>query len=240
MNIAELQESGILLVDKPSEWTSHDVVGCIRRRFKVKKVGHCGTLDPAATGLLVIVLGKATKLSQRLSTQDKVYTGTMLLGVETDSQDADGEVTATHDASGVTPEELRRVAAKFEGEIEQIPPMVSAVKVNGQPLYKLARKGQVIEREPRPATIHKLEFKEINLPEATLEVHCSKGTYIRTLCADIGHELGCGAHLKSLRRLRSGRFSVENAHTIDTIKTWEREQLFENYIPLAELLNFLT
>ncbi len=232
----ELQESGILLVDKPVDWTSHDVVGCVRRRFKVRKVGHCGTLDPIATGLLVLVLGRATKIASRLSVTDKVYAGTMKLGIETDSQDGTGTVTATADASHVTAEEVTQVAARFTGELMQIPPMVSAIKKDGQRLYKLARKGLTVERDPRPITIHSLNLTRIAVPEVDFEVHCSKGTYVRTLCADIGQELKCGGHMQSLRRTRVGRFDVANAVTMDVIKTWERENLLEAMIPLGQVL----
>ena len=232
----QLADSGIILVDKPEEWTSHDVVNCIRRRFRIKKVGHCGTLDPIATGLLVIVCGKATKLSSRLTTQDKVYEGALTLGVETHSQDRTGDVTAESDPSGVTEEAVRAVFAKYVGTIEQIPPMVSAIKKNGKALYRLARKGQEVERDPRTITIHSLEINEINLPHVSFTVHCSKGTYVRTLCADIGRDLGCGAHMRDLRRLASGSFSIEKACTMDDIKSWEREEFLEHMTPLGQVL----
>lgn len=234
-----LAESGVLLVDKPEEWTSHDVVNCVRRRFRVKKVGHCGTLDPAATGLLVIVLGKATKLSSRLSGQDKVYTGTMRLGVETTTQDREGEVTATRDCSGIDEAQVRAALAQFTGEQLQIPPMVSAVKQDGKPLYKLARKGIEVEREPRPICIHELTVAEVRLPDVDFTVACTKGTYVRTLCVDIGNVLGCGAHLAALRRTHSGAFDIADAVTIDEIKTWEREDLLARMMPLTELMKHL-
>ena len=231
-----LAESGILLVDKPSEWTSHDVVNCIRRRFSVRKVGHCGTLDPAATGLLVVVLGRATRLSSRLTSQDKVYAGTMRLGVETFSEDRDGEVVATADTSRVTPDQIREVAARYEGEIMQVPPMVSAKKKDGKPLYKLARRGETVEREPRRVVVHYLKILNIAVPDVEFEVSCSKGTYVRTLCADMGRDLECGAHLLELRRLRSGAFNVADAHTMDEIKQWERDQLLDALMPLPQVL----
>lgn len=234
-----LAESGILLVDKPVDWTSHDVVNCVRGRFRIRKVGHCGTLDPIATGLLVLVLGRATKLSDRLTTQDKTYTGTMRLGIETFTEDSAGEVTATADTSGITPDQIQRVAAAFLGETEQVPPMVSAIKKDGTPLYKLARKGQVVEREPRRITIRSLELERIEIPDVDFTVACSKGTYVRTLCADIGRQLGCGAHLLNLRRLRSGGFDVADAHGAEEIKTWAREKLLEHVIPLGEVLLML-
>jgi len=239
MNVQELKESGILLVDKPVEWTSHDVVNCVRRRFKIKKVGHCGTLDPNATGLLVLLLGRATKLSQKLMVQDKTYSGTMRLGAETTTQDAEGDVVSTGDYSEITPEHVREVAADFVGEIMQTPPMVSAVKVDGKPLYKLARKGEVVERDARAVTVHYLDITRIELPDVDLEVRCSKGTYVRTICHDIGARLGCGAHLLSLRRLRSGDFDVKDAVTIDTIKSWEREDVMAAKIHLDQLFKYV-
>lgn len=236
----ELAESGILLVDKPVAWTSHDVVNCVRRRFNVRKVGHCGTLDPAATGLLVLVLGKATQLSEKLSGQEKAYAGTMRLGIETDSQDSDGAVVATHDPAAVTPADIERACARYRGEIQQIPPMVSAIKKDGRPLYKLARRGIEVEREPRTITIHELQVDRIAMPDVEFHVACTKGTYVRTLCADIGKDLGCGAHLLGLRRLRSGKFDVSKAVTIDTIKSWERADLLKNMMSLAQLFPFLS
>ncbi len=236
----EQDDSGILLVDKPSEWTSHDVVNCVRRRFNLKKVGHCGTLDPLATGLLVLVLGKATKLADRLSGQDKTYVGTMRLGVQTTSQDADGEVTATADTTNVTPQDVTTVMARFVGPQLQLPPMVSALKKDGKALYKLARKGIEVERERRPVTIHRLNIISIDLPDVQFEVACSKGSYVRTLCADIGEQLGCGAHLAQLRRTRSGQFDVADSFTMDDIKTWEKATLLNNMISLPQLLSRLT
>jgi tRNA pseudouridine55 synthase len=229
-------DSGALLIDKPEGWTSHDVVNCVRRRFRIKKVGHCGTLDPLATGLLVIVFGRATKLSDRLSGQDKTYEGTIRFGVQTSTQDRDGEVVATAEVSGITEAGMRELFAAFEGEQLQIPPMVSAIKKDGKPLYKLARKGIEVEREPRPITVHRLELRRLALPEADFAVDCSKGTYVRTLCADIGARLGCGAHLQALRRTRSGNFDLSNAYSMDAIKTWENEDLLRNMIPLERLL----
>ena len=232
----ELAESGIILVDKPEDWTSHDVVNCIRSRFKIQKVGHCGTLDPIATGLLVIVCGRATRLSSRLTTQDKVYAGALTLGVETFTEDRAGEVTAEHDVSGVSEEAVRSVCASFVGTIEQVPPMVSAIKQGGKALYKLARKGQVVEREPRAVTIHSLDITAVELPQVFFRVHCSKGTYVRTLCADIGRALGCGAHMRDLRRMSSGSFSVADAVTMDQIKSWERDDFLRRMTPLGEVL----
>lgn len=237
--IRELKESGVLLVDKPAEWTSHDVVGCIRGRFRFRKVGHCGTLDPAATGLLVVVIGQATRLSDKLSGQDKLYAGTLRLGVETDSQDRDGKVTRTVDAAHITAAEVALAAARFTGELQQIPPMVSAIKVDGRPLYKLARKGLEIVREPRAITIHRLTLGQIAIPDVAFEVACSKGTYVRTLAADIGAVLGVGAHLLELRRLRSGTFSVAEAVTMEVVKSWTRDDCLARMIPIASLVPYL-
>lgn len=221
--------SGVLLLDKPKDWTSHDVVAFIRSRFNVSKVGHCGTLDPAATGLLVVVLGKFTKLSQKFSGEDKVYKATMLLGTETDSQDMDGNIVRTGDYSSVTEDGLREVIASFIGDQEQIPPMVSAVKKDGARLYELARKGVEVVREPKPISIYNIEIEKIQFPYVSFTVFCSKGTYIRTLCSDMGAKLGCGAALYSLERLRSGEFELKNAVDIETVKSWTQEDL-ENHI----------
>ena len=228
------QHSGILLVDKPTEWTSHDVVNFIRNRFNVKKVGHCGTLDPAATGLLVIVLGKCTKQSETLSKSDKTYEGTILLGVETDSQDMEGKVIAEKDTSDLTEESVREEFAKFAGEQFQIPPMYSAVKKDGKKLYELAREGKVIERDPKQIMIHSIEVKEVNLPKADFELSCSKGTYVRTLCQDIGQNLGCGGTLFVLRRTRSGEFLIKDAHKVEEIKEWDQETLMRSFTGFEE------
>ena len=237
--------SGVLLVDKPAEWTSHDVVAFVRSRFNVPKVGHCGTLDPAATGLLVVVLGKFTKLSQKFSGEDKVYEGTILLGKETDSQDMDGTVLRESDPSFVTEQMLRNTFAEFVGDIEQIPPMVSAVKKGGERLYELARKGQEIEREAKPITIHSITLDKIALPYADFTVSCSKGTYVRTLCADVGARLGCGACLYRLNRLKSGEFDLANAVTVETLKTWTQDDLSSHiseflHRKLAQMNRFTT
>lgn len=219
------EKSGILLVDKPKEWTSHDVVNFVRRRFNVKKVGHCGTLDPAATGLLVLVLGHATKMSARLTGDDKVYECVGLLGTETDSQDMDGAVVSTKDWSGVTPEDVERTCAEFVGPQEQVPPMVSAVKKDGKRLYELARKGKEVEREPKKIVINSLRIDKIELPYFHFVLCCSKGTYVRTLCADVGVRLGCGAVLFGLRRTRSGTFKIDTAVTVDEMRNWTQAEL---------------
>jgi len=223
------ERSGVLLVDKPKEWTSHDVVNFFRRKFNIAKVGHCGTLDPAATGLLVLVVGQATKLAQRLSGQDKTYEATMLLGTETDSQDMDGEIIAEKDWSAVTPEAVAQVVARFTGELEQTPPMVSAKKIDGKRLYELARQGKVVDREPVKITVHSFAIKEVRLPQVDIVLECSKGTYVRTICHDIGAELGCGGTLFSLRRTKSGVFSVEGSMTIDEARELPQEALADRF-----------
>ena len=219
--------SGILLVDKPQDWTSQDAVSCIKHRFHLKKAGHCGTLDPMATGLLVLLFGKCTKLQDSLMAKDKVYRASMRLGIETDTEDATGNVVAEHSIEGIDEEAVRKSAQSLIGELMQVPPMVSAIKRNGKKLYELARKGITVEREPRQISIFSIEIERISLPEVDFIVHCSKGTYVRTLCADWGKALGCGANMTALRRLRSGEHSVENAYTIETIKGWELSQFQE-------------
>jgi len=229
-------DSGVLLVNKPQGWTSHDVVNCIRRRFKIKKVGHCGTLDPLATGLLIILTGKATKLSEMLSSKDKVYQTTMLLGSETDSHDADGKVTVEKPWDHITEDDIIRIAGSFVGEQDQLPPMVSAVKKDGKPLYKLARQGIEVERQPRQINIHSLDIDSIELPKIHFTVHCTKGTYVRVLCYDMGRKLGTAAHMAGLSRLSIGRFRLEDAFEIDQIKSWDKEQFLENFTPLHDFI----
>jgi tRNA pseudouridine55 synthase len=227
---------GILLVDKPAGLTSHDVVDRIRRHFGFKKVGHCGTLDPAATGLLIIVLERATKLQDRLMSADKTYEGVMLLGIATDSQDADGEVVAEKPVPPLTADDLEQVLVKFRGDIQQIPPMVSAIKHKGQPLYKLARKGQTVEREPRNVHIYDLRVLKLDLPRIEFRVACTKGTYVRTLCHDIGEVIGCGAHLAGLRRTRSGDLDVKDAKPLADLLQLNRSQLQPFVIPILKLI----
>jgi tRNA pseudouridine55 synthase len=230
---------GVLLVDKPSGLTSHDVVDRVRRRFGFKKVGHCGTLDPAATGLLILVIERATKLQDRLMSEDKTYEGAMLLGISTDSQDADGAVIAEKPVPPLTAEDIETVFAKFRGDIQQVPPMVSAVKYQGTPLYKLARKGKTVEREARLVHIYDLRVLGLALPRITFRAVCTKGTYVRTLCSDMGDLLGCGAHLCELRRTRSGKFGVNDAHTLDEILQRTRDQMKELIIPILKLADLI-
>ena len=224
-HLPPLNINGVLLVDKPAGWTSFDVVNFVRARFNIPKIGHCGTLDPAATGLLVLVLGKFTQLSQKFSGEEKTYAATLKLGFETDSYDMDGTVTAEYDASGVTDEQLRETLAGFTGEQLQKPPMVSAVKMDGKKLYELARKGVEVEREARPITIYSIDITRCEVPECDFILYCSKGTYVRTLCFDVGRKLGCGGTLTALRRLHSGKFDLTDAITIDQLKTFEQADL---------------
>ncbi|HEY8965405.1 MAG TPA: tRNA pseudouridine(55) synthase TruB [Candidatus Methylacidiphilales bacterium] len=212
-----MELDGLLLLDKPNGPTSHDMVDRVRRKFGLKKVGHCGTLDPAATGLLMIGIGKATKIQDLLMAEDKVYAGRMKLGVTTDSQDAQGEVVETKEVPPFTKEEIEAAFAKFTGDFYQTPPMVSAVKKDGVPLYKLARAGKTVEREARLVHVYSHTIKEIALPEIAFELTCSKGFYVRTYCHDIGALLGCGAHLTELVRLRSGNFGLDRAVTWETL-----------------------
>lgn len=214
-----------MLVDKPSGMTSHDVVDLIRRRFDIKKAGHAGTLDPAATGLLVVLIGKATKLSSKFTSGDKEYEAVMTLGKKTDSGDAEGEVLSENDCRGITEERIREAFRSFEGETVQVPPMFSAVRYKGKRLYELARKGKEVPREPRKIRIEKLRIDKIALPVIHFIVRCSKGTYIRKLCDDLGDRLGCGAHLSGLRRVSSGDFSLKDSIDMAVLKSISREEL---------------
>jgi tRNA pseudouridine55 synthase len=226
---------GALLIDKPSGPTSHDVVDAIRRKFGIKKVGHCGTLDPAATGLLIIVLGRGTKLSEKLMGDDKVYEGTIKLGEATDSYDADGELTASLPVPPLTLDQLNEEAATFIGDIMQVPPMVSAIKKGGVPLYKLARKGVEVEREPRLIHIYNFRFTDYAEPLATFKLACTKGTYVRSVAHDLGQKLGCGAHLAALRRSVSGKFDVADAKPLDEILNLSSAALEKRVIPFLKL-----
>jgi len=228
--------SGLLLIDKPPGLTSFEVVRRVRRALKVKKAGHLGTLDPFATGLLPLALGEATKLAQFLLVESKEYLATVKLGEETDTQDLTGRVTGTWEPLP-SPEEIQRVAAGFEGEIKQVPPLYSALRHQGERLYKLARRGEAVEAPPRTVVIHRLEVQAIDLPLVTLRVACSKGTYVRTLAQDLGRALGCGAHLAGLIRLAVGPFRLEDALGLEEIeKAADPERIYQRLIPLAQCL----
>ena len=227
---------GALLIDKPAGPTSHDVVDIIRRNFGIKKVGHCGTLDPAATGLLIIVLGKGTKLSEKLMADDKVYEGAMKFGATTSSYDADGDVTATAPVPPLTVEQLNEAAKSFVGDHLQTPPMVSAVKIDGVPLYKLARKGVEVERKPRLIHIYTYKFTDYTEPIGVFRVACTKGTYVRSLAHDLGQKIGCGAHLSTLRRLVSGKFDVADSIAMEELCKLPKSELEKRVIPFLKLL----
>jgi tRNA pseudouridine55 synthase len=226
---------GALLIDKPVGPTSHDVVDAIRRRFQIKKAGHCGTLDPNATGLLIIVLGRGTKLSEKLMASDKVYAGAVRLGETTTSYDADGELTASLPVPLLTLEQLNEVAATFVGDQMQLPPMVSAVKKDGVPLYKLARKGIEVERKERLIHIYNFRFTSYQEPIGQFSVACTKGTYVRTLAHDLGEKVGCGGHLATLRRIVSGRFDVADALPLDKVLALSTAELEKRVIPFLKL-----
>ena len=226
---------GAILIDKPAGPTSHDVVDAIRRQFGIKKVGHCGTLDPNATGLLIIVLGRGTKLSERLMSDDKVYEGTIKFGESTDSYDADGEITGSLPVPPLTVEELNTAATEFIGDLMQTPPMVSAVKKAGVPLYKLARKGIEVQREPRLIHIYNFRFSAYEEPMARFRLACTKGTYVRSIAHELGQKIGCGAHLATLRRVTSGKFEVADSIPFEEVLNCTTRQLEQRVIPFLTL-----
>jgi tRNA pseudouridine55 synthase len=208
--------NGVLGINKPSGMTSHDVVNRVRKLFDIRRVGHTGTLDPLATGVLVLLLGSATRLSQFMIHDKKHYRGTIRLGIETSSYDADGEVVSVNPVN-TGYEEIVSVVSEFQGELAQIPPMYSAIKVNGQKLYNLARQGKIIERQPRPVTIHHIQVQSWHPPDLVLDVVCSAGTYIRSLAHDIGQTLGCGAYLRALSRSSSHGFILDECHSLERL-----------------------
>lgn len=223
--------SGICIVDKPSGWTSHDVVARARKLLGTRKVGHAGTLDPMATGVLVLGVGRGTRLLTFITGVGKSYDATIRFGVETDSLDADGEVTATHDMSGLDPDEVRRGAAALTGDLLQVPPMVSALKVEGRRLHELAREGVEVDRPPRPVTVTRFDVAPTDDPLVwTASIDCSSGTYVRTLAADLGHALGGGAHLAALRRTAVGPFALAEATELESLEL----------LPLVEGVRHLT
>jgi tRNA pseudouridine55 synthase len=215
--------------------TSHDVVALVRHRLQIKKVGHCGTLDPIATGLLLLTLGTGTKIQDLLMSEDKEYQGTLQLGTTTSTQDCEGEVIQQRPVPPLTENAVRNAFEKFRGDFYQMPPMVSAIKKDGVPLYKLARQGKVVEREPRLVHVYRYGINRIAVPEIDFTVVCSKGFYVRTYANDIGDALSCGAHLKSLRRTKSGRFDVAGAITVEALKTVEPAQILDRILTLPEV-----
>jgi tRNA pseudouridine55 synthase len=225
---------GVLLVDKPGEHTSHDVVARLRRKLNMKRIGHAGTLDPMATGLMIVLIGKATKISQYLISLDKEYEGTVELGKVTDSQDADGEVLETRPVPPLTEAEVRAAMKGFLGDQYQTPPMYSAIKIDGVPLYKSARKGVEVEREPRFIRVMGFELTSFALPRFDFRLRCSKGTYVRTIAHDLGQKLGCGAHLARLRRTATDKFNVAQALTIEQIEAMPLGEIEKRLIPVHQ------
>jgi tRNA pseudouridine55 synthase len=226
---------GVLLVDKGQDMTSHDVVAVARKRLNEKKIGHCGTLDPMATGLLILVVGRATKIQDLLMAEEKEYEGIIRLGSTTSTQDRQGDVLETKPVGEYTREQIVAAFDQFKGDFHQIPPMVSAIKKDGVPLYKLARQGKEIEREPRLVTVFHYEITDITLPEIKFRVVCSKGFYVRTYAHDIGQVLGCGAHLQELRRTRSGKFTVDGNIDFPTLKVATREEVVSRLLTLRDV-----
>jgi tRNA pseudouridine55 synthase len=236
MSTSGRELEGILLIDKPAEWTSHDVVAKIRNLFRVKKVGHSGTLDPMATGLLLLLVGRATKASNFLMSQPKTYEGTLELGTTTDSQDADGQVLEQRPVPPLTAGDLTELFRSFLGDQYQLPPMFSAKKVKGVPLHKMARKGKEVEREPRFVHIAGFDLLGMRLPEVDFRMEVSKGTYVRTVAHDLGEKLGCGAYLKRLRRTAIDDIPVDRAVSLDTLAEAPPSQLGRFLHPIHEFV----
>lgn len=225
--------NGIVIIDKETGFTSHDVVAKMRGICGQRKIGHTGTLDPLATGVLPVCLGSATKLCDMLADRDKEYVTELLLGVLTDTQDVTGKILVQRPVD-VKESQIREAAAAFVGEYLQVPPMYSALKVDGKKLYELARAGKEVERKARPVRIYELEVLECSLPVVRMRVVCSKGTYIRTLCEDIGQRLGCGGTMQSLRRTKVGQFSLDEAYTLEELQTWKEENKLHQAIQPVE------
>lgn len=225
---------GVLLVDKPTDHTSHDVVARLRRKLNMRRIGHAGTLDPMATGLLIMLIGKATRISQYLISLDKEYEGTITLGATTDSQDADGTVMETRPVPPLTEAELKTAMNSFLGDQYQMPPMYSAIKIDGVPLYKSARKGEDVVREPRFIRVMSFDLTRFALPQLDFRLRSSKGTYVRTIAHDLGQKLGCGAHLSALRRTATDRFNISQAMTLDAIEAMTIPEIERRLIPVYE------
>lgn len=225
---------GVLLVDKPKGMTSHDVVYRLRRKLQMKRIGHAGTLDPMATGLLIMLIGKATRISQYLISIDKIYEGEVTLGVTTNSQDAEGEVLETQPVPPLTEEQVRETMKTFLGDQYQMPPMFSAIKIGGVPLYKLARKGEEVVREPRFIRVASLDLLSFSSPKLTFNMACTKGTYVRTIAHDLGNKLGCGGHLSALRRTGSGQFTIAQCTTLDDIEKMPLPEIEKKLIPVHQ------
>ena len=233
--IGQVKElEGVLLVDKPTDHTSHDVVARLRRKLNMKRIGHAGTLDPMATGLLIMLIGKATRISQYLISLDKEYEGTITLGATTDSQDADGQVMETRPVPPLTEAELKTAMNSFLGDQYQMPPMYSAIKIGGVPLYKSARKGEDVVREPRIIRVMSFDLTRFALPQLDFRLRSSKGTNVRTIAHDLGQKLGCGAHLSALRRTATDRFNISQAMTLDAIEAMPIPEIERRLIPVYE------
>ena len=230
----QIELDGVLLVDKPSEHTSHDVIARLRGKLRTKKIGHAGTLDPMATGLLIVLVGRATRVSQFIISLDKEYEGTIELGKTTDSQDADGQVMETRPVPALTEDDIRTAVKGFLGDQYQMPPMFSAIKIGGVPLYKKARKGEDVEREPRFIRVMSWDVLGFESPRIRFRLRCSKGTYERTLAHDLGTKLGCGAHLSALRRTATDRFNVSQALTLEQIEALSIPEIQRKLIPVNE------
>ncbi|MBN2097395.1 MAG: tRNA pseudouridine(55) synthase TruB [Candidatus Omnitrophica bacterium] len=216
---------GILIVDKPKGATSHDIVDFVRKRFSVQKVGHAGTLDPEATGVLVLLVGKWTKRSQEFTNSDKEYQACLTLGIATDTWDAHGRIIKKEKLKSITTQKIEQAFSQFLGEIEQVPPMFSAIRHQGKRLYSLARQGIELQRSKRQVHIYKLQITEINFPDINFLVSCSKGTYIRSLCVDIARALGCLGYLSALRRVSCGRFTLAQALSLENLKNFSDPEL---------------
>lgn len=228
--------NGVIIVDKPKGKTSHDIVGILRKLFKTRRVGHTGTLDPMATGVLPVCIGNATKAADMLTLSDKAYTAVFKLGIRTDTLDIEGTILEEKQVN-VTDEEIRSVIKNFTGEISQTPPMYSAIKINGKKLYELAREGVEIERESRKINIYSINITDISLPYVTIDVSCSKGTYIRSLCDDIGNALGCGAVMTDLRRTKTASFNIKDAYTIEQLE--QESDVYSLLMPVDKLFSDL-
>ncbi|ATC62530.1 tRNA pseudouridine(55) synthase TruB [Nibricoccus aquaticus] len=225
---------GVLLVDKPTDHTSHDVIARLRGILKMRRIGHAGTLDPMATGVLVVLLGKATKASQYLMSLDKEYIGTIKLGSVTNTQDAEGEVLETRPVPPLTEAEAKAFMATFVGDQYQLPPMFSAIKIDGVPLYKQARKGEEVEREPRFVRVSSFDMTRFASPEIDFVLRCTKGTYVRTVAHDLGQKIGCGAHLSSLRRTATGKFTISQCLTLEQIQAFSTPELERRLVPVRD------
>jgi tRNA pseudouridine55 synthase len=229
--------SGVLVIDKPIGYTSHDIVQIVRRGTHIRRAGHTGTLDPRASGVLVVLLGPAVRLSEYVSASKKRYQAVIQLGANTDTYDAEGVITDTFDVH-VTEDEFEAALENFVGEIEQVPPPYSAVKVRGRKAYDMARKGETVELDPRNVTVYSMDLLEWAPPEVVVDVFCSSGTYVRSLAFDLGAQLGCGAHLVGLRRTKSGQFTLRNAIPLQTLReSFEQNTWYQYLIPAAEALS---